>query len=309
MDALEVLRGGFLLTACAILAINNIPAFRRRFIFYGPRAVSSPTKSSLADKAPTPRKDSWVELLLDRIATWNVPHSYFIHFYIVSVISSTLWGIQLATRGPLFRAVASTINRAWLSEYSMSCHQIVLCWALLALQGVRRLYECFALTKPSTSKMWFGHWLFGLAFYISMGIAIWIEGTGALLSSDISLGDIRIVAPSLKTMLFLPVFLIASGIQHDCHCYLASLKKYTLPEHPAFVRIICPHYTAECAIYLSLSVLAAPKGSLVNKTIFSGFILAVINLGVSAGTTKEWYIQKFGNDKVQNKWRMIPRLY
>ena len=110
-------------------------------------------------------------------------------------------------------------------------------------------------------------------------------------------------------MLSLPLFILASGIQHDCHCYLASLKKYTLPEHPAFKRIVCPHYTAECAIYLALDILAAPRGMLVNKTLFSGFILTVINLGVSAGTSKEWYAQKFGSEKVADKWKMIPGLY
>lgn len=110
-------------------------------------------------------------------------------------------------------------------------------------------------------------------------------------------------------MVFLPLFLVSSGIQHDCHCYLASLKKYTLPEHPAFIRIVSPHYTAECAIYLALSFLSAPKGTLVNKTVFSGFVLTVVNLGVSAGTSKEWYAQKFGKDQVEDKWKMMPRLY
>ena len=124
-----------------------------------------------------------------------------------------------------------------------------------------------------------------------------------------SLRDARLCAPSLKTIFFLPVFLIASGIQHDCHSYLASLKRYSLPAHPAFVWLVCPHYTAECAIYFSLSILAAPRGMLLNRTIFSGFILTVVSLGVSAATTKNWYARKFGEDKVQGKWKMIPQLY
>lgn len=116
--------------------------------------------------------------LLDKLATLTVPHNYFKHFYVVSVLSSVLWGIQLAARGPLFRAIASTMVSARLLEPSMSFNQITLCWVLLASQGVRRLYECVVLEKPSSSRMWVGHWLFGLAFYTSMGIAVWIEGTG-----------------------------------------------------------------------------------------------------------------------------------
>lgn len=192
LDAVDVLRGGFLLTACAvrsscpdkfmvvmplltvtsqILAVNSILVFRSRFISYGPRAMSQPENGSTAKPRTTSAG------LLDKLEAWNVPHNYFKHFYIVSVVSSVTWGIQLAVRGPLFRVVASTLTSARLSEPSMSFNQIALCWTLLAFQGVRRLYECITLDKPSSSRMWVGHWLFGLAYYTSMGIAVWIEGT------------------------------------------------------------------------------------------------------------------------------------
>lgn len=128
-------------------------------------------------------------------------------------------------------------------------------------------------------------------------------------ASDNLLSDIRYFAPSSKTFVFLPVFLIASGIQYDCHLYLASLKKYTLPSHPSFLHLVSPHYTAECAIYLSLVFLAAPKGALVNKTILSGLIFVVVNLGISASNTKAWYMRKFGEESVEHRWRMVPYLY
>src|SRR4051812_48234572 len=83
--------------------------------------------------------------------------------------------------------------------------------------------------------------------------------------------------PSLRTFMGIMLFLFASGIQHDCHAYLTSLEKYTLPSHPLFQRVICPHYTAECAIYLSLSIVAAPQGYLVNRTIFGALFFVVIN--------------------------------
>jgi 3-oxo-5-alpha-steroid 4-dehydrogenase 3 len=58
----------------------------------------------------------------------------------------------------------------------MSAHQIALCWTLVAAQGGRRLAESMALTRPSQSKMWFVHWVLGIAFYIAIGVSLWVEG-------------------------------------------------------------------------------------------------------------------------------------
>lgn len=117
------------------------------------------------------------------------------------------------------------------------------------------------------------------------------------------------MVPSLRTFLCLPLFLFASGVQHDCHHYLFSLKKYSLPTHPLFRTIVCPHYTAECVIYLSLALLAAPPGELVNKTLLAALGFVAVNLGVTAGTTKNWYMQKFGADAVRDRWNMLPGVY
>jgi 3-oxo-5-alpha-steroid 4-dehydrogenase 3 / polyprenol reductase len=105
------------------------------------------------------------------------------------------------------------------------------------------------------------------------------------------------------------VFLIASGVQYDCHEHLASLKGYTVPPHPIFHRVLCPHYTAECAIYLALSFLAAPRGEMINKTVLSGFLFVIINLGITAHNTKQWYKTKFGEESVRGKWKMIPGVF
>jgi len=110
-------------------------------------------------------------------------------------------------------------------------------------------------------------------------------------------------------MCCIPIFIIASGVQHDCHKYLASLQKYTLPTHPAFQRLICPHYTAECLIYLSLALIAAPEGELMNKTILTALIFVTVNLGVTADASKEWYEAKFGKESVAGRWRMIPLIF
>lgn len=116
-------------------------------------------------------------------------------------------------------------------------------------------------------------------------------------------------APSLSTFLGIAIFLLASGMQHDCHAYLASLKKYTLPEHPAFQSVVCPHYLAECLIYLAFAIVAAPSGQVFNWTMLSAMIFTAVVLGVTADGTKLWYEQKFGKERVGSRWRMIPWVY
>ena len=300
MDTIGALRTSYLLAALAILVIHAIPALRERFLFYGPR------NSPVGTKRRSQEKQGWLERLLDYISSIKVPHSWFKHFYMLSVVSSMMWLQQLHTRGPFlqkFMLVTST------ERPSMSFDQLVLCWTLLAIQGSRRLYECIILSKPSQSEMWVGHYLLGLLYYLAMGVAIWIEGSPSLMSTDVPLGDVRISAPSISTFVFLPVFLLASGIQHDTHAYLNSLRKYALPSHPAFGSIISPHYTAECAIYLSLAFLAAPKGQLVNRTLLAALTFVVIELGASADVSQKWYMKKFGAHSVEHKWRMIPGIW
>lgn len=115
--------------------------------------------------------------------------------------------------------------------------------------------------------------------------------------------------PSLKTFVGLPVFLLASGVQHDCHLYLASLKKYSLPSHAAFRSIVAPHYLAECLIYVSLVVVAAPQGLVLNRTLLAALCFVAVNLGITSSHSRRWYASNFGEDKVAGKWNMVPFLY
>jgi len=119
----------------------------------------------------------------------------------------------------------------------------------------------------------------------------------------------EISKPSTKTFIAIPIFILASGMQHDCHKHLASLKKYTLPQNFWFRRIICPHYTAECLVYVAIAIVAAPQGELLNKTMLAGLAFVASNLAVTADSTKNWYIEKFGAEKLVGRWRMIPYVY
>lgn len=133
--------------------------------------------------------------------------------------------------------------------------------------------------------------------------------TAALLASNHPLEQITMSKPSAKTTIAVPLFLIASVAQYDSHAYLAKLKKYTLPEHRLFRWILCPHYTSECAIYLALAVVAAPAGQMLNKTILTVLIFTVVTLAITSESTRSWYAQKFGEEKIKQRSRMLPFLY
>ncbi|KAJ5208787.1 hypothetical protein N7449_003166 [Penicillium cf. viridicatum] len=292
MDAVDALRAFFLLAAATTISISIPTSLRSRFLTYGPRATpASISTGSAPPRAQNPSTES--KGFLDYLATWQVPHSYFTHFYVASVLSSAFWIAQLLSRGVVFQGIASRVSEDH-QRHSMSLTQLVICCVLLAIQGFRRLWECFVFSKPSSSQMWFMHWLLGLGFYLAAGVAIWIED------------DQR---PKFADFFLIPLFLVASGLQHDSHHYLYSLKKYTLPEHPMFRGVVCPHYGAECVVYLSLALLGAPRGEWVNKTMLSCLAFVAVNLGLTARNTKKWYAQKFGKDSVQDWWLMIPYVY
>jgi 3-oxo-5-alpha-steroid 4-dehydrogenase 3 len=72
---------------------------------------------------------------------------------------------------------------------------------------------------------------------------------------------------------------------------------------------VCPHYTCECLLYLSLAVVAAPEGKILNQTVMSALLFVVLNLGATAHGTRRWYVGKFGATSVASRWTMIPVLY
>ena len=280
-----------------------MPWVRNRYVAYGSRTP--------AQKPGAEEKKSILGLIVD-LPAYPVPHWWFLHYYILSVSMSVLWGYQIFTRGSIVQWLARRAPGDIPS--SMPLSRVYLLWALMGAQGCRRLYESVYYMKPSKSTMPLSIYLIGIAYYLMVSVGVWIEGSAALLASkppslDSVVFNIANWTPSLRTALGLPLFIIASGIQRDCHVYLASLPKYTLPDHPVFHRIVCPHYTAECIIYASLAVLGAPKGQTFNKTVLSILGFVTVNLGLIAKRTRTWSMEKFGSEKVAERWCMIPGVW
>ncbi|KAG9949273.1 hypothetical protein KCU85_g4372, partial [Aureobasidium melanogenum] len=292
LDLVIFLRASFLLAAVAALLAHCVPSLRSRFLAYGSRQNGQQPKKLTANP-------------LDALATFQVPHSWFASFYVVSTLCSFIWLSQILLDQSLWRKLAFWTNMT----KSMTLDQIIVTWLLMLLQGLRRLYECLELTKPSNARMWIGHWALGVWFYASMSVAVWIEGAPTLLKESFNLSHLTIEPPSLRTFVGCLIFILASGVQHDCHAYLASLRKYSVPEHPVFHRLVCPHYFVECLIYFAISIVAAPAGAVLNWTIVCALVFVAVNLGVTAAGTREWYVQKFGADSMRGKWRMIPFIF
>lgn len=115
--------------------------------------------------------------------------------------------------------------------------------------------------------------------------------------------------PSIRTISSALLFVLASWFQHDCHVYLGGLKKYTLPEQGMFKKVVCPHYTSECLIYVALAIVAAPQGQMFNRTILAGLGFVASNLAVTADSTKKWYAERFGAEKLEGRRRMVPYIF
>jgi 3-oxo-5-alpha-steroid 4-dehydrogenase 3 len=54
---------------------------------------------------------------------------------------------------------------------------------------------------------------------------------------------------------------------------------------------------------------AAPKGQIINRTVLAGIGFVASNLAVTADSTKKWYVEKFGTEQLEGRWRMVPYIY
>ncbi|KAL1600624.1 3-oxo-5-alpha-steroid 4-dehydrogenase [Paraconiothyrium brasiliense] len=274
-------RAFYLAASALVLVLQATPALRDRFLAYGSRATAA--------KPSHARPPNALERLLDYVASFQVPHNYFTHFYVVSVASSLFWGWKL---------------RLWDAG-----GQLPVVWALVLLQGTRRLLESYVYTSSSKSRMWFAHWILGLVFYLATNVAVWVESGADIVrhrkANQAMLG--------WRTAVLVPAVLTAQLLQHSYHAYLYRLRNqnngYQLPSHPLFPNLLCPHYTCDIAVYLLLSFLGAPAGHAINWTLATAALFTAVNLGVTAAGTKKWYEQKFGKDKVSARRRMIPWLW
>ncbi|KAK6950077.1 hypothetical protein Daesc_008401 [Daldinia eschscholtzii] len=140
----------YVLAAATVLGIAAAPeSIQRLLTQYGARTTTAGTSNEKegrkTNNGPLVNIISWVT------SVGKVPHSWFIHFYILSVSCSVFWAAQFLSRGKILESIVR--NQVRSEETSMSLNQVIIAWALMSLQGARRLYESVALLRPSPSKM------------------------------------------------------------------------------------------------------------------------------------------------------------
>ncbi|PHH49714.1 Steroid 5-alpha-reductase DET2 [Ceratocystis fimbriata CBS 114723] len=302
----------------AVLANTAAPqAFRDQLFSYGARRASpvttdsSPTKEAKPDNRKSEERLGLPLTTLKTIFSYtgmliSVPHSWFMHFYLLLTIANVFWAYQYYTQGSIMRYLASKELHLSSEPRYIPLEHILAAMAMLSFQGLRRLYEClFVLKQSPNSFMLSIHWISTFIWYTSVTIGVWIEGAGTLLSTEQATPPFSVSRISLITS----IFLAASYIQNHSHRHLASLKKYTLPTAGMFQYIVCPHYFAECVIYVCFTLLIAPDGLTINKTMLSVLFFTAANLGVTAKSTRAWYEGKFGKGSVAKRWNMIPFVF
>ena len=320
----------FLFAAGGVLAVAAMPRDAKSLMVdYGARKAQAASTDQPSLKKG--QGHGWLLPLIATITSWTqVPHAWFGAFYVVSLTCSVFWLVQYLGDGAVLRWIAS--SQASTQQPSATSGQVALGWLMMFLQGARRVFEHATVMKPSKSTMWVVHWLIGLFFYLFISVAVWVEGSGmastpppnpergtvtprvancsAAAISDPAAPRHRDDAQSLlKMTVALPAFLFAWVNQYRCHKHLAGLKKYSLPDGGMFRHYICPHYTCECLLYLSMAIATAPRGAWCNRTLLCALAFVAVNLGVTASGTRKWYAEKFGIGPVAGKWNMIPFVF
>lgn len=174
LEPAQLCRAFFILAAAGVLAVAATPPSARGLLTqYGARN-SSPHKDGASSKAAQGKFTSLVDWAT---SIGKVPHSWFTHFYVLSASSSIFWATQYMYRCTILDAVVG-YQVARDTTPSMSIRQVQLAWLLMTMQGFRRLYECHFVMRTSSSQMWVVHWALGCTYYLCIGIATWIEGSG-----------------------------------------------------------------------------------------------------------------------------------
>ncbi|KAH6610720.1 hypothetical protein Trco_000740 [Trichoderma cornu-damae] len=295
----------FIFSASSVVMLQLLPDHMRRTLLdYGARRATPNQAPGQKAEVEAPKAG-----FLDVLTSYGqLPHAWFIHFYIASVSWSIFWGWQFLSKGTVMRTVAEMQHRSAVATPSpeVELTGTLVAWLLMSSQGARRLFECLFVMRRGSSPMWVVHWALGLAYYTALGVSVWIQGSGAILQSWESPRPIRFTP---QIIIGAAVFGFAGAQQSNCHRHLASLKKYTLPNEGWFRYLLCPHYTFECLLYLSLAVVAAPTGCVFNRSVLCSLVFVLANLGTTAYGTKVWYANKFGADKLAGKRTMIPFVF
>ncbi|KDN63713.1 putative 3-oxo-5-alpha-steroid 4-dehydrogenase [Colletotrichum sublineola] len=136
----------FGISSATVLAIQMIPkAAQHLLLDYGAR---SPASTGDQAKEPAGPKGSnvFMDIVRAVASVGQIPHSWFMHFYVTSIASSAFWAWQYLQGGSAITSIAA--QQAASETPSMRFEQTVLVWALMALQVSLR-----ETTKPDFGNL------------------------------------------------------------------------------------------------------------------------------------------------------------
>jgi 3-oxo-5-alpha-steroid 4-dehydrogenase 3 len=174
----------FIIAAAGILFVQGLPEdLSGALLSYGARSVKDQGQEKNQDggkKTREVKESNIVKTLKGLIVSMSdyaqVPHHWFLHFYILAVSWSAFWALQYVQRGSIMRAIAT--RQAQAGGPSMELGQVFVAWTLMSIQGLRRLYESLFITKSGSSPMFIAHWLLGVVYYTVNLMSAWVEGSG-----------------------------------------------------------------------------------------------------------------------------------
>ncbi|KAG0293508.1 hypothetical protein BGZ96_002737 [Linnemannia gamsii] len=227
---------------------------------------------------------------------------------------------------PLAAPQPATTNEPFIVQSWTPPPHVLLTMACYLLQVIRRWYESWFVERPSVeAKMHITHYIVGITFYSAMAPSTWIDAYEAWIKQGAATGPVVFAttssAPPLDSMLFglnvqcllgLMVFIWANWHQYNCHVILAKLRSkhmkvedkpkkqvYKVPFGDWFQYMVTPHYSAEMLIYLGLYLMASSSPLTANSstapTMLFACVWVVVNLGIVARETDQWYRTRFGD--------------
>lgn len=171
----------FVVSTAILYGMNVLPDGARKALYaYGARRPAH-TQHGPNGQASGQKAEAKADSLLVLTSYAQVPHSWFVHFYMVSVSWSIFWGWQYITKGSIMRAMAKMQHGSAMENHAPEVDltaTLVTC-LLMSSQGARRLFECLFVSKPGSSPMSAFHWALGVAYYTAVGIMVWVHGSGS----------------------------------------------------------------------------------------------------------------------------------
>lgn len=255
------------------------------------------------------------------VSRLQVPKSWFRHFYVFAVIYYTIL-IFLLSFTDFFVAVDDSLwnrlktktlvivigRKVDINPNQLFCESNLLLMISLTIQMIRRLYETQKISVFSDSTINVIHYLSGIGFYVSTGLA--------LVHTIDSVGEANVgtVNPTLTRLAFL-LFLISSLIQFQSNLILSNMRRqkrsgktvitydHHIPRGSLFELVSCPHYLMEILIYFSVYLMS-------QKNILWFILLnfVIVNQVMAALLTHNWYLKTFADKYPRKRKAIIPLL-